>query len=39
MYRYDMNLVEEIQSISIDDFDPNDLDVTLSELLNIEYDF
>lgn len=39
MYRYDMNKYEEIQSIQPDDFDPKDLDITLSELLNINYDF
>ncbi len=39
MYRYDMNVVAEMQAISPDDFDPNDLDVTLSNLLNIDYDF
>ncbi|MCH4886795.1 hypothetical protein EZV73_04405 [Acidaminobacter sp. JC074] len=39
MYRYNMQVVNEIQAISPDDFDPNDLDVTLSNLLNIDYDF
>lgn len=39
MYRYDMQVYNEIQTLSIDDFDPDDLDVTLSNLLNIEYDF
>ncbi len=39
MYRYDMNKYEEIQSIQPDDLDPKDLDITLSELLNINYDF
>lgn len=39
MYRYDMKVYSDIQNLSIDDFDPDDLDVTLSNLLNIEYDF
>jgi len=37
--RYDMKQYNELMAISPDDFDPNDLDVTLSELLNINYDF
>lgn len=38
-YNYNMTTYDEIASIKPSDLDPKDMDETLSELLNIEYDF